>query len=57
MWLDYDKNSKTKQKLNPLLSYGMTPIINKPTRVTKTPATAIDNIIINSLYKNSLETC
>ena len=34
----------------------MIPIINKPTRVTKTSATAINNIFINSFFNDSLET-
>ena len=54
--LDYNENTKVKNFFNLLFSYGMIPIINKPTRVTNKSATAIDNIFINSLYNNSLET-
>ena len=39
-----------------LFQYGMISIINKPTRITKHSATAIDNIFTNSVFNNSLET-
>ena len=32
------------------------PVINKPTRITKTSASAIDNIPINNFVRNSFET-
>ena len=47
--LDYNKNEKVTQFLNLIFEYGFVPVINKPTRVTKNTATAIDHIITNSL--------
>ena len=54
--LDYQNNTKVRNFFDILFSYGMIPIINKPTRVTKTSATAIDNIFINSFFNDSIET-
>ena len=54
--LDYEKNTKVRSFLNLLFSYGMIPTINKPTRITKNTATAIDNIFINSFFNSSLMT-
>ena len=54
--LDYHNNTKVRNFFDILFSYGMIPIINKPTRVTKTLATAIDNIFINSFFNDSIET-
>ena len=45
--LDYSKNEKVMKFVNLTFEYGFVPVINKPTRVTKTTATAIDHIITN----------
>ena len=47
--LDYNKNEKVAKFLNLTFEYGFVPVINKPTRVTKNTATALDHIITNSL--------
>ena len=54
--LDYNKNEKVTQFLNLIFEYGFVPVINKPTRVTKNTATAIDHIITNSLLHRTINT-
>ena len=44
--LDYEKNKKVKTFFNLMFQHNLIPIINKPTRITKRTATAIDHIII-----------
>ena len=46
--LDYSKNEKVTKFLSLIFEYGLVPVINKPTRVTKNTATAVDDIIANS---------
>ena len=41
--------------MNLIYQNGMIPIINKPTRVTKKSATAIDHIITNSFVENTFK--
>ena len=43
--LDYETNTKVKGFINLLFQHGLIPIINKPTKITKTTAKAIDHII------------
>ena len=45
--LKYNKNQKTQKFLNLLLSNGFYPRIDKPTRITDSTATLIDNIFVN----------
>ena len=45
--LDYNRNEKVTKFLNLTFKYGLVPVINKRTRVTKNAATAIDHIITN----------
>ena len=52
--LDYSKSEKVTKSLNLTFEYGFVPVINKPTRVTKPTATAIDHIITNSLLREYL---
>ena len=52
--LDYNKNEKVTKFLNLTFEYGFVPVINKPTRVTKNTAPAIDHIITNSLLHRSI---
>ena len=42
--------------MNLIYQNGMIPTINKPTRVTKKTATAIDHIITNSFVENTFKT-
>ena len=46
--LDYSTNEKVTKFLSLTFGYGLVPVINKPTRVTKNIATAVDDIIANS---------
>ena len=46
--IDYQSNAKVKNFVNLIFQHSLVPIVNKPTRVTKTNATLIDNIITNS---------
>ena len=50
-FLDYNKNKNEKvtKFLDLTFEYGLVPVINKPTRVTKNTATAIDHIITYQL--------
>ena len=54
--LDYNKNEKVTKYLNLTFECGFIPLINKPTRVTKNIATAIDHIIANSLLHRTINT-
>ena len=54
--LDHDKNKKFRDFLNLVYQNGMIPTINKPTRVTKKTATAIDHIITNSFVEKTFKT-
>ena len=54
--LDHDKNKKVRDFVNVIYQNGMIPTINKPTRVIKKTATAIDHIITNSFVENTLKT-
>ena len=45
----YETHSGTKNFMDTLFSYGIRPLINKPTRITVDSSTLIDNIFTNSL--------
>ena len=47
--LDYEQNKKLQSFFDLMYQYNMIPTINKPTRVGKNSATAIDNIIANCI--------
>ena len=47
--LDYEQNKKVQSFFNLMYRYNMIPTINKPTRVGKNSATAIDHIIANCI--------
>ena len=49
-YLKYDKHSNTEKLLNLNLSIGLLPTITKPTRITYSSATLIDNIYVKSKY-------
>ena len=54
--LDHESNKKVHHFLNIIYRNGMTPTINKPTRVTRTTATAIDHILTNSFNDRNFKT-
>ena len=54
--LDYKKNEKVTKFLNLTFEYGLVPVINRPTRVTKNTPTATGHIITNSLLHRALNT-
>ena len=47
--LDYGSNKKVQHFLSSMFQYNMIPTINKPTRVTRNTATAIDHIIAHTV--------
>ena len=53
--LNYEKHNKTADFVNMMFSHSMLPIINKPTRVTASSATIIDNIYINDNNPNTFQ--
>ena len=50
--INYEQNQETNIFMNNLFTYGMYPLINRPSRITKTSATLIDNI-----FSNDIKTC
>ena len=54
--LDYETNTKVKKNFNLIFQHGLIPVINKPTRVTRKSATAIDHIITNSISLSNITT-
>ena len=54
--LDYKKNEKVTKFLNLTFEYGLAPVINKTTRVTKSTVTATDHIITNSILHRTINT-
>ena len=52
--LNYEKHADTNIFFNNLFSFGMCPLINKPSRITKDSATLIDNIFSNNIESNLL---
>ncbi|XP_065684380.1 uncharacterized protein LOC136096739 [Hydra vulgaris] len=53
--LQYEKNANIKLFFDEMLQYYIFPIINKPTRVTPTSISAINNILTNSIFDTSLK--
>ena len=47
--LDYESNKKVQHFLSSMFQYNMIPTINKPNRVTRNTAPAIDHIITNTV--------
>ena len=47
--LNFEQNKKVQNFVNIMFGYSTMPIKNKPTRVTKKTATALDHIFINSV--------
>ena len=54
--LDFKQNKKVQNFLNIMFDHSMMSVINKPTRVTKNTATAIDHIFINSVTTTKFKT-
>ena len=54
--LDHDSNKKVHDFLNIIYRNSMIPTINKPTRVTRTTATAIDHILTNCFIDRTFKT-
>ena len=54
--LRIDTSKCVKRFVDTVFEYGSIPTINTATRITRKSATAIDNIITNSVMSNSLET-
>ena len=52
--LDHSTNSKVKEYLNIVFQNLLIPMINKPTRVSKSNATIIDHILTNSFLNRLL---
>ena len=50
--LGFDKNKKVQSFVNLMFRFGMIPTINKPTRVTRHTATAIDHVFTNTIMDN-----
>ena len=50
--INYEQNQETNIFMNNLFTFGMYPLINRPSRITKTSATLIDNI-----FSNDIKTC
>ena len=53
--LDYEDNKKVQSFVNLMFCCGMVPAINKPTRVTRYTATAIDHIFTNSIINTKIK--
>ena len=51
----YEKFANTKNFFNSLFEYNIIPTIFKPTRITKTTSSAIDNILTNSVLGTRFE--
>ena len=48
-FLDFEKNKNVQDFINLMFRYNMIPLTNKPTRVTRHSANAIDHITTNSV--------
>ena len=53
--MDFENNKKVENFLNQMFVHNMIPAINKPTRVTRTTATAIDHFISNTVVYTQLK--
>ena len=50
--LDFEKKKRVQSFVNLMFRFGMIPTINKPTRVTRCTATAIDHVFTNTIMDN-----
>ena len=53
--LNYYDDSTVRKFYDEIYKQGAIPLINRPTRVTKSSATLIDNIITNSIFESTLK--
>ena len=53
--LEFHQSSEIRQFFNNMLEKGAIPLINRPTRVTTSSATLIDNIFTNCVFDTSLK--
>ena len=53
--LDFENNKKVQSFVNLMFRCGMVPVINKPTRVTRYTATAIDHMFTNSIINTEIK--
>ena len=53
--LDFEQNKKVQNFLNITFGHSMMPVINKPTRVTKNTAAAIDHLSSTLLPQPNLK--
>ena len=51
--LNFEESAEIRQFYNGIFEHGAIPLITRPTRVTKTSATLIDNILTNCLFEIS----
>ena len=54
--LDFNESKMVQNFVNLMFRHGLIPTINKPTRVTRNTATAIDHIITNSVINAEFKT-
>ncbi|XP_065658943.1 uncharacterized protein LOC136083470 [Hydra vulgaris] len=54
-WFEYHVKKNINGFYNGLFENGAVPLINKPTRITQTTTSLIDNIITNDIFNNSLK--
>ena len=50
--LNHHSHNKTNEFIETMFSYGLYPLISKPTRISTRSCTLIDNIFLNDFYKN-----
>ena len=53
--LDYDTNNVVKKLFNLIFQNGFLPLIQRPTRVTRTSTTAIAYILTNRALQNKIQ--
>ena len=53
--LDFENSKKVQSFVNLMFRCGMVPVINKPTRVTRYTATAIDHMFTNSIINTEIK--
>ena len=53
--LDYNTNKVVKNFFNLVFQNGFLPLIQRPTRVTRTSATTIDHILTNTVLENKIQ--
>ena len=53
--LDFENSKKVQSFVSLMFRYGMVPVINKPTRVTKDTATDIDHMFTNSIINTEIK--